>query len=140
MHLVRLLLIVSLLLPITAAAKTVTVRGEGNASCSSWTQEHALGSNRQRDQDSWLLGYVNATSVMLDIPGIEDVSAPLSNSDFGRVDGPLLQGVPGSGPNSRNRCPDVGACPPCRGVKLRDHQCKTWRAARIVGHLETSAA
>ena len=82
MHLVRLLLIVSLLLPITAAAKTVTVRGEGNASCSSWTQEHALGSNRQRDQDSWLLGYVNATSAMLDIPGIEDVSAPLSNSDL----------------------------------------------------------
>ena len=75
MHLIRILLIASLLLPITAAAKTVTVRGEGNASCSSWTQEHALGSNRQRDQDNWLLGYVNATSVMLDIPGIDDVSA-----------------------------------------------------------------
>ena len=80
MHLIRILLIASLLLPITAAAKTVTVRGEGNASCSSWTQEHALGSNRQGDQDSWLLGYVNATSVMLDIPGIEDVSAPLGSA------------------------------------------------------------
>ena len=71
-----------LLLPLSAAAKTITVRGEGFASCASWTQEHEKSSRRQPVQDSWLLGYVNAATGMLDVPGIDDVSAPFRNADL----------------------------------------------------------
>jgi len=76
------LLTADLLLPVAAAAKTITVRGEGNGTCRSWAQEHARRSERQPVQDSWLLGYVNAVVGMLDIPGVDDVSAPLRNADL----------------------------------------------------------
>ena len=48
----------------------------------SWVQEHERKSNRQHVQDSWLLGYVNAVSGMLEIPGVEDVSGPFHNIDL----------------------------------------------------------
>jgi hypothetical protein len=67
-------------LPVTA--KTLTVRGEGSATCASWTQEHATRSSRQPVQDSWILGYVNGVSESLDIPGMDDVSEPLHNADL----------------------------------------------------------
>ena len=71
-----------LLLSSTAAAKTLTVRGEGSATCAAWTQEHDARSTRQPVQDSWILGYVNGISESLDIPGMEDVSEPLHNADL----------------------------------------------------------
>ena len=71
-----------LLLPVAAAAKTITVRGEGFASCASWIQEHDRKSSRQPVQDSWLLGYVNGVSSTLEIPGVEDVSARFHNPDL----------------------------------------------------------
>ena len=43
-----LLSILLLVLSFDAAAKTVTVRGEGYASCASWIQEHDRKSSRQR--------------------------------------------------------------------------------------------
>ena len=76
------LVILALLWPLTAEAVTITVRGEGNASCNAWTREHAARSNRQRDQDSYILGYVNAAASMLEIPTVEDVSAPFHNADL----------------------------------------------------------
>ena len=76
------LVILGLLWPLAAEAVTITVRGEGNASCNAWTREHAARSNRQRDQDSWILGYVNAAASMLEIPTVEDVSAPFHNADL----------------------------------------------------------
>ena len=79
---VPILLIVALLAPAALAGKTIKVRGEGLASCNAWVQEHQRKSRRQSDQDSWLLGYVNAVSGMLDIPGVEDVSEPFHNIDL----------------------------------------------------------
>ncbi|HEY7301911.1 MAG TPA: hypothetical protein VH684_28810 [Xanthobacteraceae bacterium] len=76
------LLIVALLGPLCAEAKTITVRGEGYASCNMWTQEHAIRSRRQPVQDSWVLGYVNAAASMLDFPDVDDVSAPFHNADL----------------------------------------------------------
>ena len=76
------LVTILLLLPVAAAAKTITVRGEGFATCASWIQEHDRKSNRQPVQDSWLLGYVNGVSSTLEIPGVEDVSAPFRNADL----------------------------------------------------------
>jgi hypothetical protein len=66
----------------TASGKTLTVRGEGSATCAAWSQAHAAGSGRQAAQDSWILGYVNGVSSSLDIPGMDDVSAPLHNADL----------------------------------------------------------
>ena len=77
-----LLSILLLVLSFDAAAKTVTVRGEGYASCASWIQEHDRKSSRQPVQDSWLLGYVNGVSSTLEIPGVEDVSASFRNADL----------------------------------------------------------
>jgi hypothetical protein len=71
-----------LILPLAATAKTIKVRGEGLAPCIAWVQEHDRKSNRQHVQDSWLLGYVNAVSGMLEIPGVEDVSGPFHNIDL----------------------------------------------------------
>ena len=71
----RALLAVLLLLPVVASAKTINVRGEGVASCSAWTDAHTRKTDRHPVQDSWLLGFVNATSASLDIPGVDDVSA-----------------------------------------------------------------
>jgi hypothetical protein len=65
-----------------AIAKTIKVRGEGPAPCTAWVQEHDRKSNRQHVQDSWLLGYVNAVSGMLDVPGVEDISGPFHNIDL----------------------------------------------------------
>jgi hypothetical protein len=76
------LVILASLWPLNADAITITVRGEGNASCNAWTREHAIRSNRQRDQDSWILGYVNAAASMLELPDVEDVSAPFHNADL----------------------------------------------------------
>jgi len=76
------LLGISLVLPISATAKTIKVRGEGLASCTMWVQEHDRKSSRQHVQDSWLLGYVSAVSGMLEIPGVEDVSGPFHNADL----------------------------------------------------------
>jgi hypothetical protein len=73
---------IALLAPGTVAGKTIKVRGEGLASCTAWVQEHQRKSRRQSDQDSWLLGYVNAVSGMLEIPGVEDVSEPFHNIDL----------------------------------------------------------
>jgi hypothetical protein len=78
----RALLVVLLLVPAMAVAKTVTVRGEGSARCASWVQEHERNSSRRPVQDSWVLGYVNAVSGALEIPGVEDVSAPFRNMDL----------------------------------------------------------
>jgi hypothetical protein len=71
-----------LLLPFAATAKTITVRGEGFATCASWIQEHDTKSSRQPVQDSWLLGYVNGVSSTLEIPGIDDASARFRNADL----------------------------------------------------------
>jgi hypothetical protein len=76
------LLAVLMLLPFVAGAKTITVRGEGFASCAVWLREHAARTDRQPVQDSWVLGYVNAAASMLDIEGIDDVSARLRNADL----------------------------------------------------------
>jgi hypothetical protein len=66
-----------------AVGKTLTVRGEGAATCASWTNIHMVArSDRRAVQDSWVLGYVNGVSGSLDIPGMEDVSAPLRNPDL----------------------------------------------------------
>ena len=65
------LLGIALLVPAATGAKTIKVRGEGIAPCIAWVQEHERKSSRQRDQDSWLLGYVSAASAMLEIPGVE---------------------------------------------------------------------
>jgi hypothetical protein len=69
-------------LPLDATAKTITVRGEGFASCSIWLREHTAMTTRQPVQDSWVLGYVNAAAAMLEIPGVEDVSASFRNADL----------------------------------------------------------
>ena len=71
-----------LLMPICASAKTITARGEGVASCTAWTREHTNKTTRQPVQDSWLLGYVNAVAGMLDVPGVEDISATFRNADL----------------------------------------------------------
>src|SRR5438552_837221 len=63
------LLTILMLAPLAASAKTITVRGEGFASCAIWLREHAARSGRGPVQDSWVLGYVNAAAGMLDIPG-----------------------------------------------------------------------
>ncbi len=76
------LLPILLLLSSAATAKTITVRGEGFATCGSWIQEHARKSTRQPVQDSWLLGYVNGVSGSLDLPGVEDVSGRFHNADL----------------------------------------------------------
>ena len=76
------LLGIALILPLGATAKTIKVRGEGLAPCIAWVQEHDRKSNRQHVQDSWLLGYVNAVSGMLEIPGVEDVSWSFHNIDL----------------------------------------------------------
>jgi hypothetical protein len=76
------LLTILLLLPFDAMAKTITVRGEGFASCAIWIQEHATKSSRQAVQDSWILGYVTAATSMLDVPGVEDVTAAFRNPDL----------------------------------------------------------
>jgi hypothetical protein len=82
MRAAALLLGIVLILPVAATTKTIKVRGEGLASCTSWVQEHDRKSRRQSVQDSWLLGYVNAVSGMLDVPGVEDVSGPFHNIDL----------------------------------------------------------
>src|SRR5205085_3295364 len=71
-----------MLLPFGATAKTITVRGEGFASCAVWLREHTARTDRQPVQDSWILGYVVATAGMLDIPGVEDVSSKFRNADL----------------------------------------------------------
>jgi hypothetical protein len=76
------IILILLLWPAAGEAKTITVRGEGYASCNMWTQEHTIRSRRQPVQDSWILGYVNAASSMLDLPDVEDVSAPFHNADL----------------------------------------------------------
>ena len=78
----RALLPALLLVSAAADAKTLTVRGEGSATCAAWTREHATRSDRQSVQDSWILGYVNGISESLDIPGMDDVSEPLHNADL----------------------------------------------------------
>jgi hypothetical protein len=50
------LLTILLLSPFAATANTITVRGEGFATCASWIQEHDRKSSRQPAQDGWLLG------------------------------------------------------------------------------------
>jgi len=82
MRVAILLLCFVLILPLSATAKTIKVRGEGLAPCTSWVQEHDRKSNRQHVQDSWLLGYVTAVSGMLEAPDVEDVSAPFHNIDL----------------------------------------------------------
>jgi hypothetical protein len=82
MRAILVLLAVLVLAPCAADAKTITVRGEGFASCSAWLREHAAQSGRQPVQDSWILGYVNAAASMLEIPGVDDVSAMLRNADL----------------------------------------------------------
>ena len=76
------LLTILTLMPLVATAKTITVRGEGFASCAVWLREHTARSGRQPVQDSWVLGYVNAAAGMLDIAGVDDVSASLRNADL----------------------------------------------------------
>ena len=76
------LLTILTLLPCAATAKTITVRGEGFASCAVWLREHAARTERRPVQDSYILGYVNAAAGMLDIPGVEDVSSMLRNADL----------------------------------------------------------
>jgi hypothetical protein len=76
------LLSILLVVPFAASAKTITVRGEGFSPCASWIEEHDRKSNRQSVQDSWLLGYVNAVSGMLEIQGVDDVSARFHNADL----------------------------------------------------------
>jgi hypothetical protein len=79
---ITVLLGIALVAPGAVAGKTIKVRGEGLATCTAWFQEHERKSRRQSDQDSWLLGYVNAVSGMLDVPGVEDVSEPFHNIDL----------------------------------------------------------
>ena len=79
---VAILLGIVLILPLSATAKTIKVRGEGLAPCSAWLQEHDRKSNRQHVQDSWLLGYVTAVSGTLETPGVEDASGPFHNIDL----------------------------------------------------------
>jgi hypothetical protein len=43
-------------------------RGEGNASCGSWMQEHQHGSARARMQDQWVLGFVTAEEFVTSSP------------------------------------------------------------------------
>jgi len=76
------LLLALLMLPAAALAKTITARGEGAASCSAWTQEHENKTSRRPVQDSWILGYVNAAAAMLELPGVDDVSASFRNRDL----------------------------------------------------------
>jgi hypothetical protein len=71
-----------MLVPLGAGAKTITVRGEGFATCAVWLREHAARTERRPVQDSWVLGYVNAAASMLDVPGIDDVSAMFRNADL----------------------------------------------------------
>src|SRR5262249_13123962 len=76
------------LLHFEASGKTLTVRGEGYATCSVWLREHAAKSERQHVQDSWILGYVNGAASTLDIPGIDDISDGVRNADLAAwVDG-----------------------------------------------------
>jgi len=82
MQMVWAVLTILLLWPLTGEAKTITVRGEGYASCNMWTEEHAEMSKRQPVQDSWILGYVNAAVGMLEFPNVDDVSAPFHNTDL----------------------------------------------------------
>jgi hypothetical protein len=76
------LALVLLVVPLSATAKTINVRGEGVATCMAWTRAHTSKSDRYPVQDSWLLGYVNAVAGMLDVPGVEDVSASFRNADL----------------------------------------------------------
>ena|SRR5438874_10111437 len=76
------LLSVFLVMPFAASAKTITARGEGSAACSAWTQEHENRTTRRPVQDSWVLGYVNAASAMLEFPNIDDVSTSFRNRDL----------------------------------------------------------
>ena len=71
-----------MLLPAAATAKTITVRGEGFASCAVWLREHTARTERQPVQDSWILGYVVAAAGMLEIPGTEDVSSKFRNAEL----------------------------------------------------------
>ena len=82
MRVAILLLGIVLILPLSATAKTIKVRGEGLAPCTAWVQEHDRKSNRQHVQDSWLLGYVTAVSGMLETPGVDDISGPFHNIDL----------------------------------------------------------
>jgi hypothetical protein len=76
------LLAILLFLPASGSGKTITVRGEGIASCAVWLREHAAKTDRQAVQDSWILGYVNGVTGTLDIPGIDDISANVRNADL----------------------------------------------------------
>lgn len=76
------LLVILMLASTHAATKTITVRGEGFATCAAWLREHAARTGRQPVQDSWILGYVNAAASMLEVPGIDDVSAMFRNADL----------------------------------------------------------
>ena len=82
MRAVSALALVLLLVPLSASAKTINVRGEGVATCTAWTREHTDKTTRYPVQDSWLLGYVNAVAGMLDVPGVDDVSATFHNADL----------------------------------------------------------
>ena len=75
-------LAIALVLPFAATAKTITARGEGSAACSAWTQEHETRTSRRPVQDSWILGYVNAATAMLEMPGIDDVTTSFRNRDL----------------------------------------------------------
>ena len=76
------LLVVFLMVPFVAMAKTITARGEGSAACSAWTEEHEKRTTRRPVQDSWILGYVNAAAAMLELPNVDDVSASFRNRDL----------------------------------------------------------
>jgi len=71
-----------LLMPAAVAGKTINVRGEGVAKCSAWVDAHTRGTDRYPVQDSWLLGFVNAVASMLDVPGVDDISAKFHNRDL----------------------------------------------------------
>lgn len=71
-----------LITAVTADAKTLTVRGEGIATCAIWLREHAAKTDRQPVQDSWILGYVNGVTGTLDVPGIDDVSSGVRNAEL----------------------------------------------------------
>jgi hypothetical protein len=71
-----------LTLSLAASARAITVRGEGSALCAAWTQEHNSNSTRKPVQESWLLGYVNAVSGILELPGVDDVSSAFHNEDL----------------------------------------------------------
>src|SRR5262245_20935200 len=76
------LLTAFLVMPVDTQARTINVRGEDVARCSAWTDAHTRKTDRYPVQDSWLLAFVNATSAMLDIPSIDDVSAKFHNRDL----------------------------------------------------------